>query len=410
VKGLFCFDGPMYKDVNGVYCNTTITSEMFKRYFHVVDELVVVIRTLHLDITYEEAKMKKVELENMTFVEIGNLNSPKGFLFERNKYKKIIETCVKESDLIFARMPSIISDMTLDIAKKYKKKYLVEVGGCAWDAYWNHSWIGKLVAPYMYFNEKRHIKNADFSIYVTKRWLQSRYPSRGIQATASNVYLKNVKKNVLEKRIEKIKQKKEETFVIGTTAAINVKYKGQQYVIQAISNLNNKGYNFRYELVGGGEEKYLKKVASNFNVENNIQFKGLMLQEDVMDWLESIDMYIQPSKQEGLPRALVEALSMACPAMGSTTAGIPELLQRENIFSNESVDEIEEILIKYHNSKDMLINNAKLNYEKSKEFQLEKLNDSRNKIYEQYKEVLLKEKSVVFEDQGGAKKYGENIK
>ena len=47
--GLFSFDGPMYRDCNGVYCNTTITSEMFSRYFHVVDKLIVVIRTLHLD-------------------------------------------------------------------------------------------------------------------------------------------------------------------------------------------------------------------------------------------------------------------------------------------------------------------------------------------------------------------------
>lgn len=410
MKGLFCFDGPMYKDVNGVYCNTTITSEMFKRYFHVVDELVVVIRTLNLDITYEEAKMKKVELENMNFVEIGNLNSPKGFLFERKKYKKIIETYVKDSDLIFARMPSIISDMTLDIAKKYKKKYLVEVGGCAWDAYWNHSLIGKIVAPYMYINEKRHIKDSNFSIYVTEKWLQSRYPSTGLQGNASNVYLKNKKSDVLEKRIMKIKNKKEEPFVIGTTAAINVKYKGQQYVIEAISNLNKKGYNFVYELVGGGEKQYLEKIATKFKVKNKVKFKGLMLQEDVMDWLEGIDMYIQPSKQEGLPRALVEALSMACPAMGSTTAGIPELLQPENIFSNGSVDEIEEILIKHHNVKDMLINNAKLNYKKSEEFHLERLNNSRNEIYELYKEVVLKEKNIVFEKQGSVEKYDENIK
>lgn len=395
MKGLFCFDGPMYKDINGNYCNTTITSEMFERYFSVVDELIVVIRTFNLDITYKEANMKKVFLPKMKIVEIGNLNSPKGLILHKKKYTTLIEEHVEKADMIFARMPSVISDITINIAKKMRKKYLVEVGGCAWDAYWNHSSIGKLVAPYMYFNEKKHIKDADFAIYVTREWLQKRYPNKGIQSVASNVYLKKKGSSVLNSRIQRIigKDYNEDPFVVATTAAINVKYKGQEYVIEAISNLNKSGYNFKYELVGGGDNNYLMSVAEKFQIVDKVEFKGLMLQEDVIDWLETIDMYIQPSKQEGLPRALIEALSMACPASGSTTAGIPELLEVDNIFRNGSVEEIEKILIRHYNSKELLIQNAKLNYEKSKEFEIEKLNDSRNKIYKEYRNLIKDNKS-----------------
>jgi glycosyltransferase involved in cell wall biosynthesis len=46
----------------------------------------------------------------------------------------------------------------------------------------------------------------------------------------------------------------------------------------------------------------------------------------VRDWLDRIDIYLQPSRQEGLPRALIEAMARACPALGSTAGGIPELL------------------------------------------------------------------------------------
>jgi len=45
--------------------------------------------------------------------------------------------------------------------------------------------------------------------------------------------------------------------------------------------------------------------------------------------LDDVDIYIQPSRQEGLPRALIEAMSRGCPAVGSTAGGIPELLSPE---------------------------------------------------------------------------------
>ena len=45
--------------------------------------------------------------------------------------------------------------------------------------------------------------------------------------------------------------------------------------------------------------------------------------------LDTCDIYVQPSLQEGLPRALIEAMSRGCPCIGARTAGIPELLPEE---------------------------------------------------------------------------------
>lgn len=385
--GLFSFDGPMYRDINGVYCNTTITSEMFSRYFRIVDKLVVVIRTYHLDKTYEEAALKKVDLEGLEFVEIGNLNSLKGFFFEKKKYKKIILEQVGKADLIFARMPSTVSDITIKAARKTNKKYMVEVGGCAWDAFWNHSFLGKIIAPYMFLNEKKGVRNASFASYVTERWLQCRYPCDCPSIAASNVYLNLLSDSVLDKRLEKITTKdKKDVFIIGTTAAVNVKYKGQEYVIKAIYELNKKGYNFEYELVGGGDTTYLKEIVKKLDLNDKVRFKGVLLHEDVFDWLDSIDIYAQPSKQEGLPRALIEALSRACPAIGSTTAGIPELLQEEVIFNNGNVEDICNILERLVSAN--MMEYAKKNFKKAHEFELSHLDEKRNTLYDSYKRFI----------------------
>ncbi len=389
IVGVFSFDGPMYKDINGQYCNTTITSEMFKRYFHVVDKLIVVIRTIEIKKTYKEANLNLVELENLEFVEIPNLNSITGFLFKRNKNKIIIKENVEKADLIFARMPSLISDIAIDYARKSNKLYMVEVGGCSWDAYWNHSLLGKLIAPYVYINQKKGIRNASFASYVTEEWLQKRYPTKGEKISASNVYLPKVEELVLEKRMEKIKNGiSKNKIVIGTTAAVNVKYKGQEYIIEAISRLNRKGFNFEYELVGAGDNSYLKKIACKFGINDKIKFKGLLLKAEVIEWLDSIDIYAQPSKQEGLPRALVEALSRGCPAIGSTTAGIPELLQSELVFRNGNVAEICQKLSVLVNKKENLIEIAKHNFQEAKKYEIETLNRKRNLIYETYKNLV----------------------
>src|SRR5699024_742855 len=136
------------------------------------------------------------------------------------------------------------------------------------------------------------------------------------------------------KRLEKIsRMKKNEKIVIGTTAALDVRFKGQQYIIKALSELKKQGAtNFEYQLVGSGSASYLESVAKKYNISNQVKILGSMTHEDVFDWLENIDIYTQPSRQEGLPRALIEAMSRGLPSFGARTAGIPELLEDDFIF------------------------------------------------------------------------------
>ena len=75
--GLFAFDGPLYKDKNSVYCNTTITNEMLERYFCVVDKLYLLIRTFTINQSHDEVHLTKLELgDRIKVIEVPNLNSP----------------------------------------------------------------------------------------------------------------------------------------------------------------------------------------------------------------------------------------------------------------------------------------------------------------------------------------------
>lgn len=78
------------------------------------------------------------------------------------------------------------------------------------------------------------------------------------------------------------------------------------------------------------------------NVADQIKIIGQMPHDKVFTWLDSIDIYAQPSRQEGLPRAMIEAMSRGIPCIGAKTAGIPELIDNKYIFTN-SKTEVEEI-------------------------------------------------------------------
>ena len=93
-----------------------------------------------------------------------------------------------------------------------------------------------------------------------------------------------------------------------------------------------------------------------------------------------MDVYIQPSLQEGLPRALLEAMSRGLPCIGSNAGGIPELLEKKMIFKKRNVKQLCKILKNLN--KEELINSANYNFKKSKLYNLSYLNNKRNNFYD----------------------------
>ena len=376
----------MYCDSNGVYCNTTITNEMLNRYFVVVDKLYLMMRTIHLPETFEERRLKRLELgNNIEVVEMPNLNTPKNFL-RRGRYSRLIAEWVSKSDMIFLRIPSIISNMVANECVKQGKLYLAEVGGCAWDSYWNHGLQGKIVAPSMYFGQKRTVREAAFASYVTERWLQHRYPTDGESIVASNVYLNHFDEANIERRINDYRKSVPYHYRLGTIASVDVRYKGQEFVIRAMGRLKEKGIVVDYDLVGAGDPTFLRTLAERCGVAEQVHFLGVKLHDDIWAWLDTIDIYAQPSKQEGLSRAVIEAMNRGCMAIGSDVAGIPELLEPDMVFRRDDVGQICEVIERLTNEKDHE-RRIRRNFQKSHEFEISILDKRRNELFRRYQQT-----------------------
>lgn len=375
---LFCHDGPMAVDKDGNAYPQNFTEDVFSRYYAIADKITFLVRTRIIDPNITKAP--KANMEKLRIVSSPNLSSINGAFTGRSKVKKMIRDELLNCDFLIARLPSQIGILAIDMAKKYNKPYLIELVGCPWDSLWNHSWKGKLLAPVMWYATKKAVKDAPYVLYVTNEFLQRRYSSKGRTIGCSDVELPTLDVSVLEERLQKIEQMtKHKPIVIGTTAVVDVPYKGQEYVIQAIAELNKQGNDFEYRLVGGGGKAHLQSIAEKYGVSDKVIFEGPIPHEKVFDYLDSIDIYVQPSLTEGLPRALIEAMSRGCPCIGSNVGGIPELLDKPFIFNSGNVKELANILASL--DKEMLIVQAKRNYEFSKEFRKDILEDKRHKFF-----------------------------
>ena len=369
MKIVFAHDHKFRKDGSYFYSTGGLSNEVLTRYADIFGRVNVMARVIPKK--EGDIKLSKITNSNVKIVKAGYTG----------KEKFVLEEYIRESDAVIVRLPSFIGNKAIYYAKKYRKPYLIEVVGCAWDSMWNHSIKGKLIAPYMYYSTKRYIKEANYVLYVTSEFLQNRYPTDGINVDCSDVVLNAHSEIVLKKRIEHIKSHNDK-YIIGTIAAVDVRYKGQEYIIKTLGELKKQGINkYEYHLVGGGDKSYLQSIAKQNDVLEQVKFLGTISHDKVFEWLDNIDIYAQPSKVEGLPRALVEAMSRAVPCLATNIGGMTELLNNEFLFNNtkNKVKEIYKILKKYN--KHTLELQAEYNFNKSKLYDKDLIDERRNNFF-----------------------------
>lgn len=334
----------------------------------------------------EKSGQSVLDTSNVEFLFMEKETNPRTLIRARKRNIEKLEKAISECDIVASHLPSDIGLHAIDLCKKMGKPYFVGVVGCAWDAYWNYSWQGKIVAPYLMMKMKKAVAGSPFTFYVTQTFLQGRYPCKGVTIGCSNVEIPTPSESTLQNRLSSITSLDTTGEVkIVTVAAVNVRYKGQEFVIRALNRLNKElGHNYHYYLIGGGDNAFLKGVAEEAGVSEYVHFMGPQPHEKIESLLDEMNVYIQPSRQEGLPRAVIEAMSRALPVYGARTAGIPELLLPECVFNNCDVKKIEELL--HSLDKVKMEQYAKRNFEEAKGYASDVLNARRAEFYSKIKE------------------------
>lgn len=380
IKGLFAHDHKIFTYNNFYYSRGGLSAQVLSRYGNIFDELVVMTRQVKIEQMSEGLTLSNIP--NASFVGISKVNSISGIL-NIGEQKRTVEKYVLESDYIIARLPSTIGILAIDAAIKFEKPYLIEVVADTWDSHWYHSLKGKIVAPLITNEVKKRVKNAKYVVYVTQEYLQMRNPTDGVSMGISDVSIPDLDEKILQKRLLKI-ENQDHKLILGTMGTLDAKYKGHEHIFKLLKYMKNTGStNYEYQLVGGGDSSYLNTLAEKYDISSQVKIIGTLPHEDVYDWLDSIDLYIQPSKTEGLPRSVVEAMSRALPIFGTDVGGIPELIDNEYLFSKEfNMNRMTGVLRSFDNA--TMKEQAIKNFERATNYEQKNLNNKRDNFYKEF--------------------------
>lgn len=160
-----------------------------------------------------------------------------------------------------------------------------------------------------------------------------------------------------------------------------IERKNYRTAIRAVAAANNK--NVKYIICGKGpEEESLKSLAMELGLESQVLFLGF--RTDVKELLEAADIFLFTTKQEGLPRSMMEAMASGLPCVVSRIRGNTDLLEGEKGgFLCDSSDEkaFADAISKLADSKTLREEMGKSNLETIKNFSFDTVKDIMLDIY-----------------------------
>ena len=234
-------------------------------------------------------------------------------------------------DAVIVRAPATVGLLAGRLAHGRGLPVGVEVVGDPLDIF--ASGVGRGAAPLLgrlFVHDLRwQCDHACAVAYVTRGALQARYPARpdSFVTYYSSVDLGGDAMAATPRVHARVPGALTAPRLV-TVGQLEQRYKGTDVLLGALRRLVELGLDARLVVVGEGRERpWLEALAGQLGVAGRVRFAGLLpAGEAVRAELDAADLFVLPSRAEGLPRALIEAMARALPAIGSNVGGIPELL------------------------------------------------------------------------------------
>jgi glycosyltransferase involved in cell wall biosynthesis len=101
--------------------------------------------------------------------------------------------------------------------------------------------------------------------------------------------------------------------------------KNVSLLIRAVGKLNDDAWepNFQLHLIGAGpQEEELRFLVTRLRLGTQVVFHGRLPLADLPRWYSAADAVVLPSKSEGLPRVMLEAMACGTPFIGTRISGV----------------------------------------------------------------------------------------
>jgi len=107
--------------------------------------------------------------------------------------------------------------------------------------------------------------------------------------------------------------------------------KGAAELVETIAQLRGEGISIELELAGKeefrGEEAELRSRVRESGLTGFVRFHGVLGTPALRELYESSHVFVLPSRSEGLPMALLEAMAFGLPVVATRVGGIPDVIE-----------------------------------------------------------------------------------
>jgi len=331
-----------------VWSQTGMSQTFWARYLEVFDRVRIVARAVRVNQAPEG--WLPVNGKNILFHCVPDFQGPWQCLMRYPAVWAAVRSAVPAHGAVILRVPSQIANLLEGFLNRRGYPYALEVVGDPYEVFAPGVVEHPLRRFFRWHFSRRLRQQCNRAIgvaYVTKRVLQERYPIRALSLAVSDVDMPRegflsdvVVTNYSNVELERSdiaghvrKAKPHGPYELVTVGSLAQLYKGTDLLIEAIARCVRAGLDLTAVIVGDGKYRpHLMAQAERTGVASRIRFTGQLTHgEAVRRILDESDLFVLPSRTEGLPRALIEAMARGLPCIGSDVGGIPELLAAEDL-------------------------------------------------------------------------------
>jgi glycosyltransferase involved in cell wall biosynthesis len=316
-----------------VWSSTAFSHAFWKRYLDVFESVRIVARAASVD--EPQPGDKRVDGDSVAFHKVPFYLGPAQFLRQARAIRRAAVGAIADRDAVILRVGSELAGCIVPAMVRMGRPYGLEVVGDPYDAFAPGAVRHPLRPIFRWRNTrllKRQCAGACGAAYVTEGALQRRYPCPAHMAAVSDVELSEEYWEAQPLRRDPCGERR--LIFVGSVEQM---YKAPDVLIDALAICLRSDPSFRLTFVGEGRHlPEVERRAANLGIRDRIRFLGkLPAGPAVREELKKSCLFVLPSRTEGLPRAMLEAMALGLPCIGTDVGGIPELLANEDLVPTE---------------------------------------------------------------------------
>ena len=213
---------------------------------------------------------------------------------------------------------------------------------------------------------------------MTREYLQRRYPPGNGAFTTNYSSLKMADDAFVTEPRHYSEQARNLLFV-GSLAQM---YKAPEVLLEAVSISKQQGVDFKLRMIGDGRYRQeLENLSAEMGLGESVEFLGEVNWEGVLENLDKSDIFVLPSRTEGLPRAMIEAMARGLVCVGSDAGGIPELISSQCVSEKGNSQSLADTLMQVATNVEQLNKLSAQNLESAQYYRQDKLTKRREDFY-----------------------------